>query len=168
MLGHEDMQEKILFVRSIDSLYHKLEKIGEGTYGEVWKAVDKLTRSRTVALKKIKLENYDFPISTVREIAALKKLKHQNIISLVDVLPEGKVDLNNRYTKFYLVFEYCEHDFTGLVHSPQITFSIGEIKCYMIQLLDAMAHAHDNNILHRDIKCKYITSSSKYMVYYFT
>lgn len=55
--------------------YKKLEKIGEGMYGKVYKAVDKRTGS-LVALKKTKLEN-DFqgiPATTIREVALLQLL----------------------------------------------------------------------------------------------
>ena len=61
--------------------YRKLEKLGEGTYGVVYKAVDKIT-GETVALKKIRLEKEDdgVPSTAIREISLLKSLKHPNIV----------------------------------------------------------------------------------------
>lgn len=61
--------------------YKKLEKLGEGTYGVVYKAVDKVT-GETVALKKIRLEKEDdgVPSTAIREISLLKSLKHPNIV----------------------------------------------------------------------------------------
>lgn len=61
--------------------YEKLEKIGEGTYGTVYKARLHAT-GEIVALKKIKLENEDegVPSTAIREISLLKELNHANIV----------------------------------------------------------------------------------------
>ena len=64
--------------------YEKLEKIGEGTYGIVYKGRDKQSGS-IVALKKIRLETEDegVPSTAIREISLLKELKHPNIVKFV-------------------------------------------------------------------------------------
>jgi serine/threonine protein kinase len=61
--------------------YQKLDKIGEGTYGVVYKARD-TTTGELVALKKIRLEAEDegIPSTAIREISLLKELKHPNIV----------------------------------------------------------------------------------------
>ena len=61
--------------------YQKLEKLGEGTYGVVYKAQDKVT-GEFVALKKIRLEKEDdgVPSTAIREISLLKTLKHPNVV----------------------------------------------------------------------------------------
>ncbi len=61
--------------------YDKLEKIGEGTYGVVYKARNKKT-GKLVALKKIRLESEEegIPSTSVREISLLKELRHPNIV----------------------------------------------------------------------------------------
>jgi cyclin-dependent kinase 2 len=62
--------------------YERMERIGEGTYGVVFKAKD-LHLNKTVALKKIKLENDDegVPSTAMREISILKELQpHPNIV----------------------------------------------------------------------------------------
>jgi len=61
--------------------YTKLGKLGEGTYGIVWKAV-KNDSGEIVAIKKIRLENPDegIPATAIREISYLKELKHPNIV----------------------------------------------------------------------------------------
>ena len=61
--------------------YEKLEKIGEGTYGVVYKARCKTT-GQLVAMKKIRLESEDegVPSTAIREISLLKELQHPNIV----------------------------------------------------------------------------------------
>jgi serine/threonine protein kinase len=83
--------------------YEKLEKIGEGTYGVVYKAKSKVT-GRIVALKKIRLEAEDegVPSTAIREISLLKEVQHPNIVSLLDVLHND--------SKLYLVFEFLDLD----------------------------------------------------------
>lgn len=58
-----------------------MEKIGEGTYGVVYKARDRLT-NETIALKKIRLEQEDegVPSTAIREISLLKEMHHNNIV----------------------------------------------------------------------------------------
>jgi len=81
--------------------YEKLENIGEGTYGVVYKARDTQT-GEIYALKKIKLETEQegIPSTAIREIALLKELQHPNIVRLVNVLHTDK--------KLTLVFEYLD------------------------------------------------------------
>lgn len=62
--------------------YERIERIGEGTYGVVFKARD-LVQKEIVAVKKIKLENEDegVPSTAMREISILKELQpHPNIV----------------------------------------------------------------------------------------
>ena len=65
--------------------YQKLEKIGEGTYGVVYKAKDRVT-GEIIALKKIRLEAEDegIPSTAIREISLLKELQHINIVRYVE------------------------------------------------------------------------------------
>ena len=61
--------------------YEKQEKIGEGTYGVVYKGLDKAT-NETIALKKIRLDQEDegVPSTAIREISLLKEMNHNNIV----------------------------------------------------------------------------------------
>src|SRR4051812_48675335 len=61
--------------------YIKLEKIGEGTYGKVYKAKDVKT-NELVAMKRISLESEDdgIPSTAIREISLLKQLQHPNVV----------------------------------------------------------------------------------------
>lgn len=75
-------QEKALTqpIRNLDK-YQRLEKLGEGTYGVVYKAKNTET-NEIVAIKKIRLEKEDdgVPSTAIREISLLKNLKHPNIV----------------------------------------------------------------------------------------
>ena len=64
--------------------YVKIEKIGEGTYGVVYKARNEVT-GKFAALKKIRLESEEegVPSTAIREISLLKELRHPNIVKLV-------------------------------------------------------------------------------------
>ncbi|KAL3085250.1 hypothetical protein niasHS_010319 [Heterodera schachtii] len=66
-----------------------IEQVGEGTYGQVYKASDGQT-GRMVALKKVRLENEKegFPITAVREIKILRQLDHPNIVKLLDIVTD--------------------------------------------------------------------------------
>jgi serine/threonine protein kinase len=61
--------------------YQLMEKLGEGTYGVVYKAKDRVT-GKILALKKIRLDSEDegVPSTSIREIALLKELNHPNIV----------------------------------------------------------------------------------------
>ena len=63
------------------SKYQFGEKLGEGTYGVVFKATNKQT-GETVAMKKIRIDRDDdgVPSTAIREIALLKGVKHPNIV----------------------------------------------------------------------------------------
>ena len=61
--------------------YEKIDKIGEGTYGVVYKARDRKD-GQIIALKKIRLEQEDegVPSTAIREISLLKELHHNNVV----------------------------------------------------------------------------------------
>lgn len=128
--------------------YRKINRIGEGTYGFVYRAIHKTTE-KIVALKRIILhhENQEgFPLTSVREIKTLKRCNHPNIISLVDIVVGPKRDA------VFLLFEYCEHDLSLIMKNIQNPFSESEIKCLILQLFLAVDYIHQNWIVHRDIK----------------
>lgn len=125
--------------------YEKLEKIGEGTYGTVFKAKNKETQE-VVALKRVRLDDDDegVPSSALREICLLKELKHKNIVRLYDVLHSEK--------KLTLVFEYCDQDLKKYFDSCNGEIDQDIVKSFLYQLLRGLAFCHSHNVLHRDLK----------------
>ncbi|KAF0297073.1 Cyclin-dependent kinase 9 [Amphibalanus amphitrite] len=136
------------------SKYERMAKIGQGTFGEVFKARLKTDRSRIVALKKVLMENEKegFPITALREIRILQLLKNENVVSLLEICRGPANAANKHRSTFYLVFEFCEHDLAGLLSNINVKFNLGEIKKVMQQLLNGLYYIHQNNILHRDMK----------------
>ncbi|KAL9243377.1 hypothetical protein vseg_017271 [Gypsophila vaccaria] len=131
------------------STFEKLDKIGQGTYSNVYKARDLVT-GNIVALKKVRFDNLE-PESVkfmAREIVILSRLDHPNVIKL-----QGLVT-SRMSSSLYLVFEYMEHDLAGLFASlgGGTKFSEPQVKCYMKQLFAGLEHCHNNGVLHRDIK----------------
>ncbi|XP_062195630.1 probable serine/threonine-protein kinase At1g54610 [Phragmites australis] len=127
--------------------FEKLDKIGQGTYSNVYRARD-LEKEKIVALKKVRFDNLE-PESVkfmAREILILRRLDHPNVIKL-----EGLVT-SRMSCSLYLVFEYMEHDLAGLASFPGVKFTESQVKCYMQQLLRGLEHCHSRHILHRDIK----------------
>jgi serine/threonine protein kinase len=74
--------------------YRRIEQIGEGTYGQVYRA-HCLSSGREVALKKIRVTHpgyYGLPPTIVREIKILKALRHRNMVELVEVVSSKGVE----------------------------------------------------------------------------
>lgn len=133
--------------------YERITKIGQGTFGEVFKAKDRKT-GRLVALKKVIMENEKegFPITALREIKILQQLKHESIVDLIEICRSKPTQYNRYKGSIYLVFELCDHDLAGLLSNATVKFTLGEIKKIMQQLLEGLFYIHRNKILHRDMK----------------
>ena len=142
----EPIKTKEQGCRSSD-YYEKLEKIGEGTYGSVYKARCRET-NELVALKRLKLDNEreGFPITSIRETITLLKGKHPNVINVREIV------FGNRLDQVYIVMDYMDRDLKSLMKDMTRPFKMEEVKLLMKQLLSAIAHLHNNWILHRDLK----------------
>ncbi|GAA0141701.1 non-receptor serine/threonine protein kinase [Lithospermum erythrorhizon] len=146
--------------------FEKLEKVGEGTYGKVYRARDKST-GKIVALKKTKLNEDEegVPPTTLREISLLRMLSRDpHIVKLIDVKQgqnkEGR-------TVLYLVFEYMDCDVKKYIRSVRAN---GEniapkiIKSLMYQLCKGVAFCHSHGVLHRDLKPHNLLMDTKTMM----
>ncbi|PIA54220.1 hypothetical protein AQUCO_00900638v1 [Aquilegia coerulea] len=131
--------------------FERLNKIGAGTYGDVFRARDK-RNGEIVALKKVKMEKEreGFPLTALREINILVSLRHPSVVDVKEVVVEEDVKRGKNET--YLVMEYVEHDLKGLMEGMKQPFSQSEVKCLMLQLLEGVKYLHDNWVLHRDLK----------------
>lgn len=129
--------------------YQKIEKpgsnLGEGTYGVVYKALDKQTKE-VVALKRIRLEVEDegIPSTALREISLLRELNHENIVKLKDcVQADGRL---------YLVFEFLDRDLKKYMESCNGLLPPLLVKSYLFQCVRGLAFCHARGVMHRDLK----------------
>ena len=125
--------------------YESIHQVGEGTYGQVFKARSEKTGA-LVALKKIRMdsEKDGFPVTAMREIKLLQALRHENIVRLHEMMvTRGSI---------YMVFEYMEHDLTGILAHPQVQFTEGHLKSLAMQLFSGLDYLHRKAVLHRDLK----------------
>lgn len=123
----------------------RLQKLGEGTYGVVYKCQNKESQE-FVAVKKIRLENEDegIPSTAIREISILKQLKHPNIVELKDLIHGEK--------KLHLIFEFLDYDLKKFLDQNNGPLHPQLVKSYLYQLLDGITYCHSKRILHRDLK----------------
>jgi cyclin-dependent kinase len=136
--------------------YEKLEKIGEGTYGKVYKAKCQKT-GQLVALKKTRLEMEEegVPSTALREISLLQMLSES--IYIVRLLKVEHVEENGKPI-LYLVFEYLDTDLkkymdpkiAGQRSSPPLPKPT--VQAFMYQLFKGTAHIHRHGVMHRDLK----------------
>ncbi|KAG8563013.1 hypothetical protein GDO81_015897 [Engystomops pustulosus] len=136
--------------------FEKLNRIGEGTYGIVYRARD-TRNNEIVALKKVRMdkEKDGIPISSLREITLLLKLRHPNIVELKEVV------VGNHLESIFLVMGYCEQDLASLLENMQTPFSEAQVKCICFQLLTGLQYLHENFIVHRDLKVSNLLMTDK-------
>ncbi|KAI3921829.1 hypothetical protein MKX01_005518 [Papaver californicum] len=140
--------------KSAMDAFEKLEKVGEGTYGKVYRAREKCT-GKIVALKKTRLHEDEegVPPTTLREVSLLRMLSTDpHVVRLLDVKQgqnkEGK-------TILYLVFEYMDTDVKKYIRSFRssgTTMPPNIVKSLMYQLCKGVSFCHGHGVLHRDLK----------------
>eukprot|EP01061_Rhynchopus_euleeides_P019061 TRINITY_DN3137_c1_g1_i4.p1 TRINITY_DN3137_c1_g1~~TRINITY_DN3137_c1_g1_i4.p1 ORF type:complete len:443 (+),score=199.94 TRINITY_DN3137_c1_g1_i4:79-1329(+) len=133
--------------------YLNVGKIGEGTFGRVFKVFDHWTGDH-VAMKQIKSEyaHEGVPSFAFREISALKDLEHPNVVRLLDVSVVEKGKLN-------LYFELLGHDLREYIKANG-TVAPARVVSITHQILQGLRHCHDCRVVHRDLKPHNILLSS--------
>ncbi|XP_031369019.1 cyclin-dependent kinase-like 4 isoform X1 [Apis dorsata] len=126
--------------------YEMIEIVGEGSYGIVMKCKHRES-GQFVAIKRFleTEEDYDVRIMAFREIRMLKKLRHDNLVNMIEVFRRKK--------RFYLVFEYLDHTLLNeLENVGRNGLGLEISKRYIYQILRGLDFCHSSNIMHRDIK----------------
>ncbi|RNE96061.1 protein kinase [Trypanosoma conorhini] len=128
-----------------DGRYFRQEKVGEGSYGVVYKCLDRQT-GRIVAAKRISLRLRDegVPATAVREVSLLRELDHPYVVRLLDVSLQDY--------KLLLIFEYMEKDLQGFIKQRATPLVGGKLQRIMFQLLLGLHACHSRRFVHRDIK----------------
>lgn len=132
--------------QKINDRYEIEKLIGEGGMANVYLAHDTIL-DRKVAVKVLRGDlagDEKFVRRFQREALSASSLSHPNIVEIYDV---GEDDGN-----FYIVMEFIEGKTLKQLIKKRGVLSLSETIDIMLQLLDALATAHDSYIIHRDIK----------------
>jgi mitogen-activated protein kinase 7 len=134
----------------VDSRYSPMESIGTGAYGVVCAAKDNRTGQR-VAIKKIPkvFDVLTIAKRTYRELKILRHLRHENIISILDVMQPP--DDIAAFEDVYVVLDLMESDLHHIIHSVQ-PLSDEHIQFFLYQILRGLKYIHSASVLHRDLK----------------
>ncbi|KAJ0969166.1 hypothetical protein J5N97_022043 [Dioscorea zingiberensis] len=124
--------------------YRLIKEIGDGTCGIVFKALN-LQTNDVVAIKKMKRKYFFWEqCMNLREVKALRRLDHRNIVKLKEIVRE-----NN---ELFIIFEYMECNLYEIMRERVATFSEDEIRSLMSQMLQGLSYMHKNGFFHRDLK----------------
>ncbi|GMJ16032.1 hypothetical protein like AT4G19110 [Hibiscus trionum] len=124
--------------------YKLIKEVGDGTFGTVWRAINKLS-GEVVAIKKMKKKYYSWEeCVNLREVKSLRRMNHPNIVKLKEVIRENDI--------LYFVFEYMECNLYQLMKDREKLFSEVEIRNWFFQVFQGLAYMHQRGYFHRDLK----------------
>ena len=124
--------------------YNRQELLGSGSYGSVYRAIDKETNN-TVAIKLMKHKFSTWKeCLELWELKTLRKLSHPSIIKLKQVVRLKE--------QVFLIFEYMEQSLSKLIKTTTSILTEKKISDLMFQILSGLKYAHHNGIIHRDLK----------------
>nr|XP_010940814.1 cyclin-dependent kinase F-4 isoform X2 [Elaeis guineensis] len=150
--------------------YKVIKEVGDGTFGSVWRAINKQT-CEVVAIKKMKRKYYSWEeCMNLREVKvilillpflslfwvalfsqmeylffqSLRRMNHPNIVKLKEVIRENDM--------LYFVFEYMECNLYQLMKDRGKSFSEAEVRNWCFQIFRALAYMHHRGYFHRDLK----------------
>lgn len=135
-----------LIGKSFKNRYYIISFIGEGGMAEVYLANDVINK-REVAIKIIKDSTSIDPLNIARfqrEARASAALRHNNIIEIYDV--------DEYQGKPYMVMEYVKGKSLKELLKSRGFFTQVEASDIIYQLSDALSHAHEHGVIHRDVK----------------
>ncbi|XP_065054250.1 serine/threonine-protein kinase 36-like [Rhopilema esculentum] len=130
--------------KTISGNYHVLELIGEGSFGKVYRG-RRVYTGEVVAMKFIpKANRLEKELKSLqREIDIMRRLKHKNIVSLLDSFETAK--------EVCVVIEYAEGELFQILEDDG-KLSLEQVHSVACQLVEALYYLHANRILHRDMK----------------
>ncbi|CAL0313086.1 unnamed protein product [Lupinus luteus] len=124
--------------------YKLIKEVGDGSFGTVWRAINK-QNGEVVAIKKMKKKYYSWEeCVNLREVKSLRKMNHQNIVKLKEVIRESEI--------LFFVFEYMEFNLYQLMKKRENLFSEGEVRNLCFQVFQGLSYMHQRGYFHRDLK----------------
>lgn len=132
---------------TIDNKYDVLENVGQGGMSVVYKAMQ-TAMNRVVAVKMLRMGLSSDPIFSqrfMREVSLLGKLNHPNIVTVFD---SGMTAQGN----LYLVMDFLSGQTLQKVLDKSGALPIDRAASLILQICDALNHAHKRDIIHRDLK----------------
>ncbi|CAF0788262.1 unnamed protein product [Adineta ricciae] len=125
--------------------YKIVKQLGDGTFGSVLLANLKDSPQEKVAIKRMKKKYYSWQeCMDLREVKALQKIRHANVIKLKEVIRED----NN----LYMIFEYMNENLYELMKKRDRLFPETNVRNVIFQLLQGLAYMHKLGFFHRDLK----------------
>lgn len=139
--------------RSVSDFYETGEVIGNGSYGQVLKGVDKFT-GEVRAVKVVRKTGNQREMEYIRrEVNILRNVDHPHIIKTYDIFDSGN--------KYFFVLEYLPGGELFDIIAEERHFSETSAAEVMKSILNGVAYLHENNIVHRDIKPENILCKSR-------
>ncbi|KAG6529903.1 hypothetical protein ZIOFF_012120 [Zingiber officinale] len=140
---YKDVKE-LLVLSPLEVQYKFINEIGDGTCGNVYKALN-IENNEIVAIKKMKRKFYFWEeCMNLCEAKSLRKLNHTNIVKLKEIVRENH--------ELFFIFEHMEYNLYQVMRERQNPFTEGEIRNLMSQVLQGLAYMHKNGYFHRDLK----------------
>ncbi|MGB9660640.1 MAG: Stk1 family PASTA domain-containing Ser/Thr kinase [Moorellaceae bacterium] len=130
----------------LDGRYEIKEALGGGGMALVYRGYDRLLH-RSVTIKILREQfasDQDFVARFQQEARAVARLSHPNVVSIYDVGQEDGLH--------YLVMEYVEGRSLKEIIAERAPLPVSEVIEIALQICEALEHAHENGIIHRDIK----------------
>lgn len=124
--------------------YKVVKQLGDGTYGAVWKAVNRQT-NEVVAIKKMKRKFYSWEeCMNLREVKSLRKLNHPCVVKLKEVIREND--------ELFFVFEFLDCNLYQMMKDRDKFFPESRVKNWCYQIFQGLAYIHKHGYFHRDMK----------------
>ena len=128
--------------------YQIIKLIGDGTYGQVYEGINKETNMK-VAIKKLKTKMSSWEDCILQnEVRFLRKLNHENIVKLLEVIREQNSDVS-------YIFEYCDCNLFQFIENyrkQKMFISEMKIRNIVYQIICGVKYLHSCNIMYRDLK----------------
>ncbi|XP_038725713.1 cyclin-dependent kinase F-4-like isoform X2 [Tripterygium wilfordii] len=124
--------------------YKLIKEVGDGTFGCVWRAINKQS-GEVVAIKKMKKKFYSWEeCVNLREVKSLRKMNNPNIVKLKEVIREHDI--------LYFVFECMECNLYQLMKDREKPFAEAQLRKWCFQVFQGLVYMHQQGYFHRDLK----------------